>query len=43
VLGDTGLRATLAADAAGFIAERWSGIEMARRLLMHYERLLGRG
>lgn len=42
VLGDADLRAALSTEAAAFIVERWSGTEMARRLLMHYDRLLGR-
>jgi glycosyltransferase involved in cell wall biosynthesis len=39
VLTDRNLRVSLAAEARRFVAERWSSIEMAKRLLVLYERV----
>jgi glycosyltransferase involved in cell wall biosynthesis len=39
VLRNRALRASLAAQAADFVARRWSSAEMARRLLDLYQRL----
>jgi glycosyltransferase involved in cell wall biosynthesis len=40
VLSQPALRASLAANAAEFVARNWSSLEMARRLLALYQRVL---
>jgi hypothetical protein len=39
VLTDRALRERLAAEGRGFVAERWSSLEMARRMLALYRSL----
>ncbi len=43
LLEDRSAREALGAEAARFVAARWSSKEMARRMLQLYERVLGRG